>query len=192
MENPLETQWRTVGRSVVHRGRVTLVNHEVLLPDGSRSRFEVDESVPFSVAALIVDGTDVLLSRQYRYPLDRWIYDLPGGGGHADEAPIAAAMREIEEEVGVIPDDLRHLHTFFMNPGRASWPTHIFISTDALSAGRTDSSDPAEQVRLARMPLEQLDALICEGGIVDPPLLVARAVAAAKGELPALGSMRSH
>lgn len=100
MENTLETQWRMVGRSVVHRGRVTLVNHEVLLPDGSRSQFEVDESVPFSVAALIVDGTDVLLSRQYRYPLDRWIYDLPGGGGHADEAPIAAAMREIEEDVG--------------------------------------------------------------------------------------------
>lgn len=185
----LETRWKTLGRSIVHQGRATLVDHEVLLPDGSRSQFEVDESVPYSVATLIIDGADVLLSRQYRYPLDRWIYDLPGGGGRADEQPISAAMRELEEELGVVPDDVRHLYTFFMNPGRASWPTHIFISTGVISEGR-DTSDPAEQVKLARIPLAQLDALIREGEIVDPPLIVARAVAATKGELPALDSVR--
>ncbi|MBT2517165.1 NUDIX hydrolase [Streptomyces sp. ISL-90] len=111
-----EPRWSTVERKIVHRGRVTLVDHEVLLPDGSRSHFEVDESVPFSVATLVIDGADVLLSRQYRYPLDRWIYDLPGGGGHVGEEPIHAARRELEEELGVVPDDLRHLHTFSITP----------------------------------------------------------------------------
>lgn len=143
--------------------------------------------MPFAVAALVVDGTDILLARQYRYPLDRWIYDLPGGAGLADEEPVAAARRELEEELGVIPDELRHLHTFFMNPGRASWPTHLFISTQALTVGRSDRSDPAEQVRVARVPLAELDDLIRRGHIVDPPLIVARAVAAATGDLPPLG-----
>ncbi|GAB3534887.1 hypothetical protein GCM10027403_11670 [Arthrobacter tecti] len=135
---------------------MTLVDHEVLLPDGSRSHFEVDESIPFSVGTLVVDGEDLLLARQYRYPLNRWIYDLPGGGGHVGELPIDAARRELEEELGVVSDDLRHLHTFFMNPGRASWPTHLFISTHALQPGRRDTSDPTEQVRLARLPLAKL------------------------------------
>ena len=129
----------------------------------------------------------MLLARQYRYPLDRWIYDLPGGGGRIDEEPIDAARRELEEELGVVADDLRPLHTFFMNPGRASWPTHLFISTTSLRSGTVDESDPAEQVRLARITLVELDGLIADGTIVDPALIVARAVAAAKGELPPLG-----
>lgn len=161
----------------------------VLLPDGSRSHFEVDESVPFSVATLVVDGDDLLLARQYRYPLDRWIYDLPGGGGRSGEEPIDAARRELEEELGVVPDDLRHLHTFFMNPGRASWPSHLFISTHGRRPGRADTSDAAEQVRLARLPLTKVDELLWAGEIVDAPLIVARAAAAARGELPALGAM---
>lgn len=50
-------------------------------------------------------------------------------------------------------------------------------------------SDPAEQVKLARIPLAELDELISQGTIVDPPLIVARAAAAAQGELPPLGAI---
>lgn len=75
-----------------------------------------------------------------------------------------------------------------MNPGRAVWPTHLFISTSALRRGEVDASDPAEQVRLARVPLATLDGLLADGTIVDPPLILARAVSAAQGALPPLGS----
>jgi len=51
-----------------------------------------------------------------------------------------------------------------------------------------DTSDPAEQVRLARIPLATLDGLVADGTIVDPPPIVARAAAAARGELPPLGA----
>ncbi|WP_285042101.1 NUDIX domain-containing protein [Plantibacter sp. LMC-P-059a] len=186
-DGEIETGWSTRSTRTVFEGRVTVVEHEVQLPDGSRLDYLVDESVPFSVASLIVDGDDVMLARQYRYPLDRWIYDLPGGGGRSEEQPIDAARRELEEELGLIVDDLRPLHTFFMNPGRAAWPTHLFISTSGLRAGRPDTSDPGEQVRLVRMPLIELDQLITDGTIVDPPLIVARAAAAARGLLPPLG-----
>ncbi|WP_285035584.1 NUDIX domain-containing protein [Plantibacter sp. ME-Dv--P-095] len=185
-DGEIETGWSTRSTRTVFEGRVTLVEHEVEVPGGSRLGYLVDESVPFSVASLIVDGDDVILARQYRYPVDRWIYDLPGGGGRGEERPIDAARRELEEELGLIVDDLRPLHTFFMNPGRAAWPTHLFISTSGLRAGHADTSDPGEQVRLVRMPLIELDQLITDGTIVDPPLMVARAAAAARGLLPPL------
>ncbi|MBF4567594.1 NUDIX hydrolase [Plantibacter sp. VKM Ac-2880] len=186
-DREIETGWSTRSTRTVFEGRATLVEHEVQLPDGSHLGYLVDESVPFSVASLILDGDDVILTRQYRYPLDRWIHDLPGGGGRSEEQPLDAARRELEEELGLIADDLRPLHTFFMNPGRAAWPTHLFISTSGLRAGRADTSDPGEQVRLVRMSLIELDQLITNGTIVDPPLMVARAVAAARGLLPPLG-----
>ncbi|WP_333720452.1 NUDIX domain-containing protein [Clavibacter sp. CT19] len=182
-EDP-EPGWTTTDRRDLHRGRVVLVDHGVLLPDGSASRYEVDESVPFAVATLVIDGDAVLLSRQYRYPLGRWILDLPGGAGNAGEEPADAARRELEEELGLVAPEVRPLRTHAVNPGRASWLVHVFACTTPTTAGTADRSDPSEQVRLVRMPVAELDALIAAGDVVDPTLLIARAAAAEQGLLP--------
>lgn len=188
MAGETERGWETIGRADIYAGRVRLVDHTVVLGDGSRSSYEVDESIPFAVATLVIDGEDVVLTRQYRYPLGRWIYDLPGGAGDAGETPDAAASRELEEELGLIPHQLIPLHTFFLNPGRAAWPVHLFFCDAGTAEGKVDASDPAEQVQLARMTLGELDAAIGRGEIVDASLLVARASAAARGLLPPLTS----
>lgn len=187
MKNIAELSWKTSGRKVVYQGRVSLVEHQVTLPDGSASSYEVDESIPFAVATLIYDGENILLSRQYRYPIDRWIFDLPGGAAEPGEQPAEAARREVEEELGLVAGDLRLLHTFYSNPGRVAWPTHLFFC-DAVSSGNALRSDPAEQVHLVGLPLSDLDVLIAGREIVDPTLLVARALAAATGLLPALSA----
>ncbi|AJT40786.1 NUDIX domain-containing protein [Psychromicrobium lacuslunae] len=182
----VEPRWHTTGQQELYRGWMTLTGHTVLLPDGSSTSYEVDSSVPFAVATLIYDGEQVFLSRQYRYPIDQWIYDLPGGGGELGEEPVEAARREVEEELGLIPENLRPLHVFFSNPARAAWPTHLFFST-SVSQGQAQN-DPIEQVRLARMTLEELDLLIFQRKIIDPSLLVARTMAAATGLMPVVRS----
>ena len=186
MTREKEEGWETTGRAEVYAGRVRLVEHTVILGDGTRSCYEVDESIPFAVATLVIDSEHVILTRQYRYPLDRWIYDLPGGAGGENETPEEAARRELEEEIGLIPNALIPLHTFFVNPGRAAWPVHLFLCDAGTAAGTVDASDPAEQVQHARIKLDELDAAIASGEIVDPSLIVARACAAARGLLPPL------
>lgn len=44
----------------------------------------------------------LVLLRQYRYPLDDWIYELPAGLIDAGETPQQAAVREMKEETGLI------------------------------------------------------------------------------------------
>ena len=183
----VERRWTTVQRTVSYRGRVTISTHRVHIDDGSEISYEVDESIPYAVATLVVDREMVLLTRQYRYPIDRWVYDLPGGAGSLEETPADAARRELEEELGLKASELRPLHTFYVNPGRAAWPVHVFICTSGTTAGTVDFSDPAERVRLVRMPVAELDALIASGDIIDPTLIIARAAAAAQGALPVLG-----
>ncbi len=168
MTSGTEQGWETIERAEVYSGRVRLVDHTVILADGTRSNYEVDESIPFAVATLVLDDDHVVLARQYRYPLDRWIYDLPGGAGGEDETPEAAARRELEEELGLIPNELILLHTFFVNPGRAAWPVHLFLCNAGTTKGTIDASDLAERVEYARMELGELDAAIASGEIVDP------------------------
>lgn len=188
MAHDTEPTWTTQRRDEVYRGRVRLVDHAVVLANGTAARYEVDESIPFAVATLVVDGDELILTRQYRYPIDRWITDLPGGAGGPGETPEEAAARELEEELGLIPVELIPLHTFFVNPGRAAWPVHLFLCAAGTSDGLSDSSDPAEQVRHVRMAVRDLDAAIAAGEIVDPSLIVARASAAARGLLPPIAA----
>ncbi|GAA4668390.1 NUDIX hydrolase [Frondihabitans cladoniiphilus] len=188
-ENPTEPHWRRLGTRELYRGRVLLTEHEVELPGGGRTTFEVNESSPFAVAVLLAPTPDeVIVARQYRYAPDRWIYDLPGGAGDEGEEPEDAARRECREEVGLVPGRLVHLHTFFLDPGRYAWPLHVYFATD-FEEGEADSSDPSEQVFGRRMPLRELDALISSGEVVDPALMVGRTFAGLKGLLPLLGSL---
>ncbi|WP_092103643.1 NUDIX domain-containing protein [Brevibacterium sandarakinum] len=48
----------------------------------------------------------MLGTRQYRYPIDRWIFDLPAGSAEPSEEPIATARRELEEEAEIVPASL--------------------------------------------------------------------------------------
>lgn len=178
-----ETQpkWVTVNRRPIHQGRLVLFDHTVALSDGSQTHYEVDESVPFAAAVLVVNGDDVLVTRQYRYPIDRWIFDLPAGGAEDGEEPIDTARRELEEEAAIVPISLVPLHTFFLNPGRASWPVHLFFSSEATTRGTAAREDPTEQVSAVWLRVEELDSLIAKGEIVDPTLIVARTMAASRG-----------
>ncbi|MGN0482723.1 MAG: NUDIX hydrolase [Lachnospiraceae bacterium] len=47
------------------------------------------------------DPNKIVLIRQYRYPLDAWIYELPAGLIDAKETPSEAAVREMKEETGL-------------------------------------------------------------------------------------------
>lgn len=176
-----ETKWETVDRLLVHEGRVVLFDHTAALPDGSKLHYEVDESVAFAAAVLVVSGDQVLVTRQYRYPIDRWIFDLPAGGAEDGEEPIDTARRELEEETGIVPASLVPLHTFFLNPGRARWPVHLFFSSEVEAMGAAAGDDPAEQVSAVWLRVDELDSLIAKGEILDPTLIIARTMAASQG-----------
>lgn len=184
-----QSHWENVDRVLIYRGRVVLFDHTVVLPDGSRTHYEVDESVPFAAAVLVINGDHVLVTRQYRYPIDRWIFDLPAGGAEDDEEPIDTARRELEEEAGIVAANLVPLHTFFLNPGRTSWPVHIFFSSESTTRGTAARDDPAEQVSTVWLRVKELDSLIAKGEIVDPALIIARTMAASRGLMPSLKSL---
>lgn len=181
-----EAKWETVDRLPIHEGHVVLFDHTVTLPNGSQTHYEVDESIAYAAAVLVVSGEQVLVTRQYRYPIDRWIFDLPAGGAENGEEPIDTARRELEEEAEIVPVSLLPLHTFYLNPGRTSWPVHLFFSSGITTTGTAARDDPAEQVSAVWLRVEELDSLIARGEIVDPTLIIARTMAASRGLMPPL------
>jgi len=173
--------WKKHGKQTAYRDRVHIMRHDVELPNGERMFYDVEHSDGFAVCTLIkTPDNQIVLSHQYRFPIDRWIYDLPGGGAAADEKPEAAAARECQEEVGIVPKKLIKLTTFFTNPGRSNWPVHVFYCED-FESSKIELNDPAEHVEKLLMPIVDLKKLIDNQEIVDPSLLIAWHTACDRG-----------
>ena len=72
----------------------------VRLPDGSHSTREyIVHPGAVMVIALLEDG-DVVLERQYRYPVGQVMVEFPAGKRDAGESAFACAQRELREETG--------------------------------------------------------------------------------------------
>ena len=165
--------WQRTGKRTVYKGRLHIVEHDAVLPNGQPTTYEVEHCETGAVAVLVKVGKDkVILTHQYRFPLDRWIYDLPGGAVHIGESVEDAAIRECREEVGIAPKSIQKLGTFYPNPARTDWPAHVFFSND-FEESTIELNDPSENVETIYMPVMKLKKLIEDQEIVDPMLLVA-------------------
>ena len=72
----------------------------VRLPDGSHSTREyIVHPGAVMVIALLEDG-DVVLERQFRYPVGQVMIEFPAGKRDAGESALACAQRELREETG--------------------------------------------------------------------------------------------
>jgi 8-oxo-dGTP pyrophosphatase MutT (NUDIX family) len=178
------TKWKRISEKTVYKGRVHIIEHDVELPNGSASKYEVDHGATQAAAVLVkTPENEIVLSYQYRFPLDEWIYDLPGGGALEGETPEETAARECREEVGIEPKKLQKLITFFPNPGRSDWSLTVFFC-DSYEETKSIDDDPSEQVERIVMPVEALKKLVEDGKVVDPALLIAWHTARSKELLP--------
>lgn len=138
---------------------------DVELPDGRHLDHRLIRMAP-SAGVLVVDDRDrVLLIWRHRFITDRWGWEIPMGGVAEGEAPVEAAAREVEEETGWRPHQLRPLAYLQPTSGILDAAHHVFVAD-----GATQISDPAdgfESARIAWIPLEDASGLIDKGEIVS-------------------------
>ncbi len=144
---------------------------EVEEPGGVRGRREVVRQRG-SVAALPVhDDGRVTLVRQYRYPVDALVWELPAGRLDPGETPEEGARRELEEEAGLRPRHLEPLATFWTTPGFCDEQMHLFRATALEAVPPRPEAD--ERIEAARFTLGEADAMIRRGEIREAKTLVA-------------------
>jgi len=122
-----------------------------------------------AVAALTHDNK-MILTRQYRHPLRRVIYDLPAGGMQNGETPQQAALRELEEETGYTAEELEWIGRFSWNPGACGGIVEIFF-TNTLK--RKGSFDPKEVMNIELVDFDEVLNKVLKGEHVDSALVIA-------------------
>lgn len=159
-----------LSRTVVHTGRIfRLEVDRVTLPSGHTIDMEIVRH-PGSVVLLPVpEPGKIILIRQYRYAIDRWIWELPAGTLKPGEDPAAAAARECEEEIGLAPRRVTRLRGYFPTPGFCD-EEMVYCRCEDLQPPAPDSTvrkDEDEEIEPRTFTVADARELIATGEIVD-------------------------
>lgn len=175
-------------REIIYEGRVfTIVRDEVQHESGYRSVREVAEHAGGAVAVALFPDDDVLLVRQFRYPMQREILELPAGKLLPGEEPLACARRELAEETGWHATQLEPLTSMLSTPGFCSEVLHIFLAT-GLTNGEQRLEQGEESIEVIRLPLPEAIRLCERGDITDGKTITGLMLAALRHGVITLAS----
>jgi ADP-ribose pyrophosphatase len=167
-------EWERLEREPAFEGRVFSV-----VRDTVRVRVDGEERVarwdvvrhPGAVAVVpLFDDGSVAMVRQFRYPVEDRILEIPAGTRDPGEPWEACAARELEEEVGARAERWTLLATFYTTPGFCDEQMRLFLA-EGLSAGQV-ALDEDEHIVVERVGLEDALAKVAAGEVQDAKTIV--------------------
>ena len=125
-----------------------------------------------AIGVVPLDANDrVLLVGQFRYPVNRYSWEIPRGGGSFHEEPEAAARRELVEETGYSGGEWRELYRAELSNSVTDEVAVLFVATD-LEAGPA-SPEGTEQLQLRWVPFGETVAMFRSGDISEAMTILA-------------------
>jgi ADP-ribose pyrophosphatase len=138
-------------------------------PNGAEHRVEIVRHRPSVVLVPMPDDDHVILIRQFRPAIDRELWELPAGSLDEGEEPDAAAARECEEEIALVPRRLERIRGLFPAPGFCDEELIFYRALD-LQPPPADSphrADEDEDIRPQVFTVAEAKAMASRGDIVD-------------------------
>ena len=160
-----------VSEELKFSGRILkLTVDDVLLADGTAAKREVIHH-PGGVGILPVDEEGMCyMVRQFRYPTEQAVLEIPAGKLEWGEDHFACAVRELSEETGFSADNYVYLGYFYPTPAYDTEKIHVYLAT-GLHAGERHP-DEGEFLNVEKISLDELYKMAMEGTIIDAKTLV--------------------
>ena len=170
---PRVSRPKLLRRRVVFKGRIIRVELDrVMLANGRAAALEIVRHRG-SVVLIAQPAPDrIVLVRQYRYVIGKWIWELPAGSRELGEAPATCARRECEEEIGFRPARVRRLASLFPSPGFCDEEMVFYHCTDLRTPRGTPKQDVDEQLEPRVFSLAEARSLVSRGAIIDMKTVV--------------------
>jgi ADP-ribose pyrophosphatase len=159
-------------KQIVYKDKYRTIEKETAKVRGKRIEVFRDIKPDFVVIVPRLKNGDMLLERQYRHQIKKYMYEFPAGMIEPGEKPMDAARRELGEETGYKANKLRFLFKVYWAPGSS---THraLFYYAERVEKGGARRLDKTEIIRMLEVSEKKLEGMIRDGRIVDTKTLLA-------------------
>lgn len=160
------SRWEQLGRETRLRTRIfDVLGARYRHPARGTERDFVVVSAPDWVNVIaLTPGDRIVLVRQFRFGIDEFSLEIPGGVMEPGEDPVAAGLRELREETGYTGAPAKLLGTVHPNPAIQSNRCHFVLVEEAVKSHELEW-DTDEEIHISTEPVEQVLALARSGGI---------------------------
>lgn len=149
MNNP----WKILDTEDIYNNPwIKLQEHQVLTPAGNPGIYGVVQYHNKAVGVVPYDDGHVWLVGQYRFPLEKYSWEIPEGGAAPTETPLEAAKRELLEETGFTAQHYEPLLEMHLSNSVSDEWGIVYLAT-GLTPG-TAQPEETEVLQLERVPLE--------------------------------------
>ena len=155
----------------VFNGRLLHVfKDQVRLPDGRTSTREYIKHPGASAVVPVFTNGDIMLVKQFRYPLQKVFYEVPAGKIDSGEDPQKTAAREVKEETGLLYENAHYLAPFHPSIGYTDEVIHIYCAWNITETERRVDDD--EFLLAEKVPFKKAIQMIYDGQITDGKTMV--------------------
>lgn len=150
---------------------VKLFVDDIELPNGQKSIREVVRH-PGAVCVIpVTDEGEVIMIKQFRYPFDRVLLEIPAGKLEPGEDPLDAVKRELEEESGVVAENVEFMGELYTTVAFTDEKIYTYIATGLTYKEAHPDAD--EFLEVEKIPLKALVEMVMNGEIKDSKTQVA-------------------
>lgn len=143
--------------------------HEIVHPTGEPGEHLLVVTPP-TCAVVVEDGGDLVFVRQARFAARARVVEIVKGGAEAGETGLAAAQRELREELGANANRWSRLGRLYEIPSIVGTPVELYVARDVtFSQARPESVESLEPVRLPTAAAMAATA----GGEIDDAVTIA-------------------
>lgn len=118
----------------------------------------------------LTSAQELVLVRQFRFGINDFSVEIPGGMIDQGEEPVAAALRELREESGYVGQRARLLGSVHPNPAIQNNRCHLVLVEEAQRTAELDW-DPDEEIEILTRPVDAVYELAYAGGITHALVL---------------------
>ena len=162
---------KQIETKTVYKGLIVNIRSDVAeMQNGKRVPREIVEH-PGGVGIIPVTGDNkVLMVRQYRYPMEEELLEIPAGKLDEGEAPIDCAVRELSEETGYTAGTIVDMGAIYPSPGFCKETLYLYLALDLRSGDRHPDED--EFLSVEAVDIDELIELIMRNEMPDAKSII--------------------
>ena len=159
--------YKLLKSKILYKGKV--FNHQVDEIEYTSGNIGIREIAIHPGGAVVIpvknDGK-IILVKQFRYPLQKTLIELPAGKLDKNEDPLICATRELEEETGYKAKDVKKLGQIYTAPGYCTEILHIYLAK-RLTPGNHNREEGELGMEILEYSLPEIEEMISSGEITD-------------------------
>ena len=157
---------KKVSSEYVFDGKLLHVYNDVVsLPNGSTSTREYIKHQGAVAVVPVTDENEIIVVRQYRYPIERVTIEIPAGKLDIGEKPLAAAKRELSEETGVECADITYIGGLYPSVAYTDEIIHMYMAKNLVYGDAHTDED--EFLDVEKIHIDKFVEMIMNGEIMD-------------------------